>query len=219
MTEEQRKLIEELKGWKKPMIELFAKAISGEVGHLYDYDLYAAGAVNRAVAIINSFCLLMPEEPLGAIALIRIHLDTLIRVNATAVVDNRLTFVREVMAGARLDKMKLHNDVVKDLGLPNDRMTDSNLVKVLGSLGNNVESIYSDYCEDIHLSGKTLEMAVQEKTEGIHFSIGTNDFISEEQRTKAIKDMIYISELFVASLHAYLEHKKTLGSEPVEKAE
>jgi hypothetical protein len=211
MTHEEA--LEELKGLRKPIIDLFATALSGETGHLYDYDLYAAGAVNRAIAIINSFCLLLPEEPLGAIALIRIHLDTLLRVNATALVDNRLTFVREVMGGARLDKMKLHPDIVTKLSLTNDRMTDRNLVAVLGSLGNNVESIYNDYCEDIHLSGKTLEMAVQEKTEGIHFSIGTNDFISEDQKMKAVSDMIYITMMFIASLQAYLAHKSSLSSE------
>ena len=97
-------------------------------------------------------------------------------------------------------------------------MTDKNLVAVLGSLGNNVEGIYNDYCEDIHLSGKTLEMAAQEKAEGIQFSIGTNEFISEEQRSKAIYDMIHITELFIASLHAYLTYKITLSSEGKEEA-
>lgn len=217
----QQEGIEKLQGFREPIIDLFKQAVSGETGDLYDYDLYAAGAVNRAIAIINSFCLLISEEPLGAIALVRIHLDTLIRVNATAVVKDRLAFVGEVMAGARLDKMKLDEIVVKKLALQNDRMTDSNLVKVLGSLGNNIEALYNDYCEDIHLSGKTLEMAYRDTGKAHEFSIGTNKFISEEQRLKAITDMIYITTLFIGSLHAYLEHKKTLASasEPTEKAD
>ena len=51
------------KSYREPIIDLFTKAVNGETGYLYYYDLYAAGAVNRAIAMINSFCLLIPEEP------------------------------------------------------------------------------------------------------------------------------------------------------------
>jgi hypothetical protein len=213
MEEELTLQIEKLKEYREKIVNLFAYSVSGEAGDLYDYDLYAAGAVNRAIAIINSFSLLLPVEPLGAMALIRIHLDTLIRVNAPAVVEDRLGFVRDVMSGTRLDLMKLHPDVVARVDLKNDRMTDSNLVKVLTSFGNNIKVLYDEYCEDIHLSGKTIEKAVLENSDGIHFSIGTNEFISNDQKIKAVNDMIYISDLFIACLDAYIQYKKSLGGD------
>lgn len=66
MTEELTLQIEKLKSYNEKIVQMFAFSVSGEAGHLYEFDLYYAGTANRAVAIINSFSSLITTEPLGA---------------------------------------------------------------------------------------------------------------------------------------------------------
>ncbi|MCF2520708.1 hypothetical protein [Dyadobacter sp. CY351] len=214
MSEQLEEQIKILKEYNQKIVELFSFSVSGAAGHLYDYDLYAAGAANRAIAIINSFSLLLPDEPFGAIALIRIHLDTLLRVNAPALAEDRLSFVRDVMGGAVIQKIDMHPQIALDNNLQKgSKLTDRNLVNVLKQFGARIESIYNNYCDDIHLSGKTIEKAVIENNDGIHFSIGTNEFVTEEEKMQAVQDMIFISDMFASSLGAYIVHKSSMGGE------
>lgn len=215
MSKELEEQIKTLKEYNQKIVQLFSFSISGAAGHLYDYDLYAAGAANRAIAIINSFSLLLPVEPLGAITLIRIHLDTLLRMNAPALAEDRISFVRDVMGGEPIRDIKVHPDTASESKLQKGaKLYDSNLVKVLKQFGERIERIYENYCNDIHFSGKAINKAVVEGEDGIHFSIGTNEFITEEEKMQAVLDMIYISDLFASSLSAYIIHKSAIQSEP-----
>lgn len=215
MTEELTLQIEKLKSYNEKIVQMFAFSVSGEAGHLYEFDLYYAGTANRAVAIINSFSSLITTEPLGAIALVRIHLDTFLRANAIAVAEDRLNFVKEVRAGTMIQKIKMDSQTASNLGLGKGAtLLDSNLVKVVKDWAPKIETLYKGYSGDIHFSAKAIEKAVTQDSSGISFSIGTNELFTDEDKMEAVQDMIYISEMVLSSLSAYIVHK----SKPDEEA-
>ena len=111
---------------------------------LYPFDFWAAAAVNRSLAVSAGFRRLIRDQNLiCAGALLRLHLDTAMRLMAGFIVERPHDFATEVMGGSRINKMK---------DRCGSRMTDRYLLTQLAREYPWVESVYERTSDYVHFS-------------------------------------------------------------------
>ncbi len=141
---------------------------------LYGFDLLAIAAINRSLALSNGFRTLVRDQNLiCAGAILRLQLDTALRIFAGFIVNNPHDFAVEVIEGKRIDKMKDQNS---------HRMTDNYLVTQLARKFPEyqwIKSVYKKTSNYIHFSDthffSTLDRDNREDQPGYRIAIQPRD--------------------------------------------
>ena len=141
---------------------------------LYGFDLLAVAAAKRSLALSVGFRTMVRDQNLiCAGAILRLQLDTALRIFAGFIVDNPHDFAIEVIEGKRINKIKDQN------GRP---MTDHYLVTQLARKYPEYQWIKSTYKETsnyIHFSDthffSALDRGSHEGQPGFRIAIGARD--------------------------------------------
>lgn len=132
-------------------------------GKLFPLDLLAWAAANRATGLSAAFRLLVEgRNYLTAAALLRLQLDTALRLMAAWQVADPHEFAKQVLAGKHVRKCQDRH------GQP---LTDSRLVEIASSEAPWVRSVYAATSGFVHLSERHIFGAVAEAPQGRQFSM------------------------------------------------
>ena len=164
---------------EKVMLGLAANMIKAYGGAIYGFDFLAIGAANRSLALSAGFCSMIRERNLiCAGALLRLQLDTSLRMFAGFIVENPHEFAIAVLDGKRIPRMK---DRYGNL------MTDRHLVIQLAEEYPFVQSVYDKTSDYVHMSGTHIHSTLEDMDGDQHeFSIKIGS------RDKIFSDTVYI---------------------------
>ena len=142
--------------------------------NLYEFDLLAIAAIKRSLALSVGFRTLVRDQDLTcAGAILRLQLDTALRIFAGFIVDNPHDFAMAVIQGERINKMKDQNGRL---------MTDHYLVTQLAQKFPEyqwIKSVYERTSNYIHFSDthffSTLDRDNREDQSGHRIAIQPRD--------------------------------------------
>lgn len=150
LFEKQIKKIDDAEILLLKLGEAIAKADDGNV---FELDFLAIGAWRRALALLRGFRLLIKDRNfLSAAPLVRLQLDTALRIFAGTLADDPQSFAAEIRDGKPINQIKDCNGQF---------MRDAYLVDKLSGIYPWVQNVYSQMSGYIHLSEKHIPSAVQ----------------------------------------------------------
>ena len=182
LSEDIERAVETIESDAKETLLLAGRLVQAGNGAVYRYDLFANAVLKRTLALSSGFCTMIRQENfICAGALVRLHLDTVLRVFAGISVENPGEFAVNVLFGKRIDQMKDRND---------KRMTDRYLVDQLSKIYPWMPEVYRGASGYVHMSDKhilsTLRMI--DRDEGIiEMNITSTD--------SSIPDSIYLEAI------------------------
>lgn len=156
---------------EKTMLDQAADMMQAHDDALYGFDILVCAATNRSVALSAGFrTLIYDRNFICAGPLVRLQLDTALRVFAGFIVDKPHEFAVSVLEGKHIRNMKDRNG---------QRMTDHYLVTQLAKEYPWIELVYENTSGYVHLSDKhffnTFDYADREKRSGYVLKIGSCD--------------------------------------------
>jgi hypothetical protein len=118
----------------------------------YSFDLFAVGALKRAISLSKGFRVLIQDWNLvTARAILRLQLDTLLRFSAGWLVDNPHKFAEDVLSGKRIDKL---------IDKTGNKLRDNYLCAELGKKYEWIPRVYEQTSAFVHLSGRHIISAL-----------------------------------------------------------
>jgi hypothetical protein len=146
--------LHQLKNMDDVILKHAEAMLKAEGGKIYGLDTFAVGALKRTMALTNGFISLIKERNLvAARALLRMHLDTVMRFFAAWLVENPHKFANDILSGKRINQLKDRNG---------NRLTDRYLVEELGKQYKWMPEVYTRTSSYIHLSGNHFFSAIQD---------------------------------------------------------
>jgi hypothetical protein len=181
--------------------ELVGK-LAGLVGKntsLVHSDLFVIGAVRRTLAQSQGFRDLIKAKNFPcAAAILRMQLDTAMRVNALRIVEERNQFCEEILKGKRFTSLKDSSGV---------KLTDAHLRKKLAEEHPWIGPIYEQTSDFIHLSGRHFYSSIlrmDDDTRIVTFEIsGTDPPQSEDRYFEIVDEFFAISKIVSVMLLGY----------------
>jgi hypothetical protein len=178
---------------------------------MYMFDLYCTAILNRSLNLVRGFISLMKEGNfIAAAPLIRIHLDTLLRLYAFSLMDQDIDLVTmEIVKGKSMRRFKSRSG---------SYLTDSYLVESISEIEQFtwVKSIYEKLNGFVHMSDMhILASSNINAQEGIiQVAIRRSDeFIPAQDKLASITFMIMVSEGIVNLVREWIERKATYKKE------
>lgn len=164
-------------------------------------DIFIIGAIKKSHSITSGFVSLMTvDNYVAAAPLVRIHLDTLLRIHALYISDNREEFTLNVLKGITIRNLK---------DAKGNKMTDRYLVDTMNEFLPGFKNVYDEYNGFVHLSDKHIWSSTS-FNEDYAFSglISAEDInIPVASKIKAAKDMSDISKAIHYHLKSYADGK------------
>jgi hypothetical protein len=188
---------------RKKYLTSFSEYMRDATGQqFYATDLIVFGIMDRSIGLVDAMPKLLADENIHAFApLLRIQLDSLLRLHAFRIVHSRHDLASHVISGKSLKNFK-------DVG--GNKFTDRYLVSSLKSKLPWVEPMYDSLCGWVHFSESHIFAAVSEGQEDRTIEIGigsdrkkVNPQLIEEatQAIKAINEeiLLIVEEYFSLS--------------------
>ncbi len=192
-----QKVAQRIKAREKELLELIELVFRTDDGNLFPADLIAAGAVQRSLMVLNGFLsMLGAGNYLCGGALLRMQIDTILRLYATSLFPSGEDTFMAFLADRPLSNLKAPDD--------DNPLTDRELVTRVGKLYPWVPDVYRRTSGFIHFSLSALMSSVSDlPSNGLNkLQIGTQrgrPWTPEERleaaeafdAAKGILDMIY----------------------------
>lgn len=137
---------------------------------IYVSDLIILGALKRTLALSSGFRTHIQDRNFTcAAALLRLQLDTALRLYAGSLCNNSDEYAEALLHGKRIDKLKDKHG---------RRLSDSYLAEKLSKKYSWVKQVYEELCDFIHFSNRHIFAPVaklNEKERSFHFQISAED--------------------------------------------
>ena len=203
-------MIDALDEVKKEHVPLAKYITRADGGNVFAFDLFTMAAINRSLAQINGFVLLIEHRNFPcAAAILRLQLDNLMRVYAGTLVEDPHDFADKVLAGKHVRNLTDRNG---------KKMTDTHLLKEISCLDSRLEKVYETTSGVIHFSSTHVPLATtltgETKNDG-HFQIrldGTVASEPEELYFEIIGAFTEITRLFLVQLREWGETKERIAA-------
>ena len=174
---------------------------------LYTYDLFCMAILNRSVNILRGYTLLVRDKNfIAAAPLVRVHLDSLLRLYASTLVSYNIDdFALKILAGKQISNLKDRDG---------NKMRDGYLAKKISEVKNLdwVLDVYKAGSGHIHFSNFATSSSTildSEKERTILGTIGKHDeFVADEEKLGATIRMHQISINIVALISLWTKQKK-----------
>jgi hypothetical protein len=141
---ELKDLLDALSESKSVHLDVLKVVLEADSRKLFLLDVLACGVVNRSIALVDGFCLLISNNNyLSAAPLLRIQIDNILRFYATSLVDDPHELSRQLLAGIPLRKIRDREG---------NKMQDAYLVKCLRKNISWLEDVYSSTSGFVHFS-------------------------------------------------------------------
>lgn len=189
-----------LKPLDERFLEIGHKMVSADNGNLYGMDLFAVGAIKRAVALVAGFRLMVERRNfVCAGALLRIHVDTALRFFATFIVKDPHKFALEVLGGTRIDKLVDANG---------NRLSDRYLVERLSRDYPWLPNVYERTSGYVHFSSTHFLGALVDADDGTRaismFVSGEDNAIPKDLYIEAINAFVAASDILLKYLEGWV---------------
>ncbi|HMJ71521.1 MAG TPA: hypothetical protein VK508_21645 [Cyclobacteriaceae bacterium] len=200
-------VINELKTLEKEILRVGREQIEAHNG-IYAFDLYCSAILNRAINIQAGYIVLIESNNfLSAAPLVRIHLDTLLRLSAPFSCGKNVDeFAGKVFGGKQINELKnSKGEKLRDGFLANElsKRRDFSWVKELYKTGSSF----------IHFSDKHIFTSVKidkSKDRTINTVVGVHDgFIPLEEKIGATIYMTKITKGILLFIESWTDRKKT----------
>ena len=205
MNPDVLKVLEDLEKTEQDLIRCGKDMI--ENSDLYQFDLLVSAVLNRTLALMNGFrILILNNNYICAAHLVRLHLDSLLRLSAAWLVDDPQELSGDILKGTSLRKIRDRE---------NNLLTDKYLVGKLLPKYPWIQSVYDATCGYVHLSNKHMMVSarVKKATRTMEVSISTEErFIDDVYRIEGIMGMIKISECIIEFVNAWIYKKRNKNS-------
>lgn len=207
MQEQINKLLNELEEKIKALTQL-GKASLLTPPRFYTFDIFVNGLLNRSVNLLRGFIALMRDNNfIAAAPLVRLHLDSLLRLYAPQLIDYNIDdFALKVIGGTAIRKLKDKN---------NRKMTDTRLVEKISEHENFdwVQKVYDTGNAYIHYSDQLIfaSMKTKDKEERtVNFTVGQHDeFIPLAEKHGAVHWMHEITDGLLFLTYSWVRQKES----------
>lgn len=174
---------------------------------IYPLDYFIAGILNRSLSLIYGFDTLVNSENfIGALHLVRPHLDNYLRLSASWLVENPHDFAKDVWKGIAIKDIRDRSG---------KKMHDAYLKKKATEEFPWIENVYNETSAFVHFSNKHIVNATtlsSEKERTFTTFIGkTDNNVSYESKIEAVIGMIEISNLISSSVYGWIVTKRMKG--------
>jgi hypothetical protein len=141
----------------RELCEATVRMLQADGGKLFPVDMVAVAALNRAAGLLSGFVAMISSRNLVcAVAILRLQLDTALRLSALSLVDRPHALAEEVMKGTPLRKLRDRD------GNP---MTDTHLVTVFSKQAPWIKDVYHLGCAYIHFGDTHVRHAFSAASE------------------------------------------------------
>lgn len=169
----------------------------------FPLDILTNAVLDRALHLIFGFTKLIRDENyIAASHLVRCHLDNVLRYSAAWLVDDPHDFVRQIMKGTQVDKMKDRDG---------KKLRDSYLKDKLSLDFPWIKDVYNTTSGFVHLSHKhifTSSTLLDEEKGIIEFRISKKDnYVPDQSRIEAIRCMNDITNVLLSFVDAWIYKK------------
>jgi hypothetical protein len=196
MNEEVRTALSRLRAYREKHMELGKYLYRS--GPIYPLDLLATAAMNRSLNLTVAFCdLVEARNFLAAAPLIRLQLDSCLRLSAAWLVEKPHEFADKVFHGTRAEKLKDRHG---------KQLRDHYLVDKLAEEYPWVRDVYNETSGYIHLSSKHIFNAHRQGEEEDTFegkiAVGDN-YVRDELYLEAIAAFKAITDVLFEYVYGY----------------
>lgn len=199
-----KKYLENLTKREKAVLGVAKRIIQS----IYQFDLYCIALLNRSINLINGFVSLAEKDNyISAFALVRMHLDSLLRLYAFQLINENIDNVAtEIENGRQISSYKCK--------FTNRRLTDSYLAEKLSEIDEFkwVHDVYDAGNSFIHLSDKHIITSVKKDYAKGVFSgfigVGSSSIEIEEKIGSSIY-MLKITDGIFAMLETWIVQKSS----------
>ena len=193
----------------------FMRKIAAEAGQeaaISHADMFVLGAVRRTLAQAKGFRELVVSKNFPCAAgILRMQIDTAMRVNALTLVENRDACCQAVLEGTKFNSLK-------DAG--GNKLTDAFLRKQLSEAYPWVTPVYEQASDFIHLSGRHLYNSIlttDDESRTVRFVIGGTDPSRPDEAYFEIVDAFFESTKIIGlMLLGYFSARTGRFKEPQE---
>lgn len=163
-------------------------------------DFFALGVARRATAMSAGFRAMVDQRnALCALPIVRMQLDTALRLYAGFFAPDHRDFCRRVMAGEHINKMKSDTGKQMSDGYLRARVSEKN------PWMNAVYELTSGY---VHLSGRHIGQAFeQSEDEGLQFVIGSMDRREPKHFHEPARCMVHLAWIIDCALEDWLDRR------------
>lgn len=127
--------------------EIAQKILSANDKNLYLIDYFIISVLKRSLSLVSSYCILINNENiLSAIPLIRLQIDSLIRLSLLNLYPNHRELIINTLDGKQL----------KDFKIGKQKITEKFILDHLEKIYPNIKNIYYDTSGYIHFSYKHI---------------------------------------------------------------
>lgn len=195
MRPELEKRLEYLDGLTDAHLKLFGALIQGDGGKLFPLDILAAATIKRSLALTQGIrSLIRASNYTCAASLIRLQLDSCLRLFAAFIVKKPHDLAHNVLKGEPIRRMEDRDG---------NRMTDRHLVETLASKYDWLPKMYNETSGFIHLSEKHLHLIFDGVVEEEH-SVGMR--ISADDEHLPLESWIELVDGFEAVTNILFEY-------------
>jgi hypothetical protein len=178
---------------------------------IYPLDLLAAAVLKRSMCLLDAYCDLIDKRNFVAAApLLRLQLDSALRLHGAWLVKDPHKFATEMLAGKHVRNMRDRN---------NERMTDQYLLNSLSRQYPNLKQIYEHVSGYIHLSNKHIFNVLKlENDADRRFAMSispTDTYVSEETYLEALLVFHAVTKVLFRYLQGWVHTKATKGAKQV----
>lgn len=167
----------------------------------FTIDHFLIGVINRSLSLTYGFkTLLTSNNYIGAVHLIRPHLDTFLRLFAVALVDDFQDFCTKTMQSVQINTMVDRN---------NKKMSDTYLQKRASEYYPWIKNVYEKTSGFVHFSESHIFTSGQMIDNKLIHKISKFDkFVPEVSRIEASEAMIKITEVISLLVDGWIQARK-----------
>ena len=175
-------------------LDIWLAITQADGGKFFPLDFFVQGAIKRSLSLIMGVRLMLENSNLVcARSLLRMQIDTAMRLYAAWLVPNPHDFAQEVISGKRIHKMKCRNGRL---------LTDKYLSDELSREHEWVRRVYESTSGYVHLSQSQSMLTVEDVHEE-----GTMSFvIAAHDKHMPVQSFIEVAECFVAASEIVMKY-------------
>ncbi len=209
MSDRVVKALRELRAFDKRHAELGKYFVSKIQRDVYLMDLFVGAALNRSIALTHGFCTLIEARNfLAAAPLLRLQLDTGLRLSAAWLAPDPHSFAEDVVS-----REKHIGTLVDKSG---KKMSDRYLVKQLSVEYPWVQSVYNLTSGYIHFSVQHILSAIKHDDDNIAFTINIaeqNSYAPEDVYVELIHNFKVVSEITFRYVNDWCSNRSSSESD------
>lgn len=196
--------IAKIKSLERKNLALAEKMLLAYNGTFYSLDMLALAALNRSLSQCAGFRkMIYLRNFICAAPMIRMQLDSAMKMYAAFIVDNPHTFAENVFRGFPVRNQK---------DKYGKKMTDANLIEYLSKDYNWIKNVYKQTSGYIHLSEKHIantHRSFDSKTRSVEHIVASNqNFLPKEIFIEAINGFVACTDILFKYIEGWIFTKE-----------